>query len=64
MKATNKFIIGLIAGLLLGSASTALAQAIVESGYAFGWVVLSYHGQPICYEPYVHFREQQIRCGP
>jgi hypothetical protein len=59
----NRFGFGLAVGLVLGSASAALAYPFAKDGdhYETGWTVLV-RGEALCLDPYVRPSEREIEC--
>ena len=59
----RRFILGLVCGVALGVAGTAVAASVVGgSGYLLGWDVTSNDGETICGDPYVWTATREIEC--
>lgn len=59
----RKFATGLVLGLCLGTAGTAIAAQIVGgNGYLMGWSVLL-GGETVCHDPYIWPATNEIECG-
>ena len=55
------FLAGLVSGLVLGAAATALGAKIVGDGNLDGWRV-HHGGTTICDDPYVYSSAREIEC--
>lgn len=59
----TRFLAGVVLGLLLGSAATALAARLVgNDGYLLGWTVIDRHDRKICDEPFVWTGTRELQC--
>jgi hypothetical protein len=56
-----RFIVGLIAGIILGSIASAYAAGIVGSGSLTGWTVTK-DGEEVCSDPDVDRIAKEIAC--
>lgn len=58
----RRFALGLLLGLVIGSAGAASAALIVgDTGYLRGWSVVK-EGEEICSEPYIWTASREIEC--
>ena len=56
----TKFLIGLIAGLILGGATVGVAASCLGQGYAMGWTVTK-DGDEVCDDLYI-WSTREIEC--
>ena len=56
-----KFILGFIAGAVIGTALYAHAAVVAGDGYLSGWEITK-EGETICSDPYVWSGTREIEC--
>jgi hypothetical protein len=61
------FLLGLLLGTLLGSASVLVAEAmeprvVGDSGYLIGWEIVDSDGDTVCDDPFVWKELRQMEC--
>ena len=61
MKAPCAAMIGLIAGLIMGSSVAAIAARVLGDGYLTGWSVTK-DGEEVCTDPHVDPANKEIEC--
>lgn len=57
----RKLLLGMIAGLILGSSLTAIAAGIFGTGELTGWTVMK-DGEEVCSDPSVDPTSKEIDC--
>lgn len=58
----KRLIIGIVCGLVLGSATGAAAARLLGDSYLWNWDVVDQNGTVLCSDPYVWQGTHEIEC--